>query len=1599
MAFSLGKGRGYEVMGRKRNLLTANAALWVALLAHFGQCQSLPAPTGLAATPGNGVVNLYWNPLPSATAFFIYRDEYGTPTYSFTPTPSFTPTFTGSPTDATTDTTTPTYSPTGTPTPLATVLASGQASLTDFQVVNGDSYVYTVLGLDSSGNLGAPATTVVNPFAPPQAISTLTVQPLHAGALDLSWPLPLSSYPVTGYAIYRLAITFTPNPSGTPTPTPSFTPTPSYTPTVTFSPTLTLPAGTYTSTPGNTYTFTNTFTPTITSSPTPSFTPTATFEPTRILASDVISQGALIGNSSGTSFSDQPQPLGPGEYYYVAIAEDANGNPGAIPTYSSIPNCPQLSKPFAPALSGNLILSVTPTPTNGMLYGVRLQWTGPLASEGVTAYQVFANGTPLATVVVSPTPQVTCVYDDQSVPYSASQANQTQYSVAAVNGNGAVTSNSISENIYEPILYGPIQVTPVAAANNVTISWNQALPGTYGLAGYQIFKSSNGIPGTGTQSPTPLPMANIGITPGVTPTLVYVDSPVTNAWGLSYWVQPYAAVTTGGVFAGATPSLLDIGPTPVATVSVAVTTGNNAFAVTWSGAETGFYGTPVAYKVYREYTNASSPTPVATVSYSQTNYTDYANGVSLSTSMNYQVSVLDHLGNPSDLSPFSNAVVSSSASAPGLPLQPFGLPVLGGPITLTYSWLLNPLSDGVTAYNLYGPDYLTPAPNTPTPVAIYAPTTTPTFEVPATPWAVNNYYVVAQNQTGNSTPTNLSSLAVSQYSVSAGVPVPTQAVTLSWNFTVPTTTPAPLDSFDVYRSVTQGSQFTSLAVVPYPTMVYTDNTASAGQSFYYRVTARSNGVESSLFPDMTPAPEAGAFTWPNAPASLLANGAVSETTLTWVSNPVTEGVQFYTVYQNGTPVATVTPAPVSVLNSVTVPDFPGAGTGYQVVAQSPEGNSSAAPASVLLSFSSGPILDLTPPPGFTPTPNVTPAYPPGVWVSGFTFSSNPADGGVNSYTIYRSINPTPTSTCVTCWSNVGSVSAPTSLTAATPVFVDTNAVSGFTNYYQIVPQNGFGLQGNPNPQTGVSITYFPAAPASFIAQPSASAISLAWAPVGNAPVTGYDIYRSTAAFAHMTQLAGQLAVTTYTDNAVTYGSAYFYWVDAGAQGVTSAPASVTALAVSAPTLFLTPGAAMNNLAWNPVEVPTGSPVSGYSIQSETFPATPVPSQTPGFTPIGPAIVEGLNNTTYADTSVSDPNSYAYQVAVAAPNPWGGRPILGPFSNPVSVIVLPLPVANLEAVSGDGLVQLRWNYQGNQKFTYTIQRKLGSAPVSAYQTIKSGFQGINYTDTGVLNKTLYDYQIYSVDASGLSSSAAMVQALPAEPPYVGNTKVSLAQSQQGDQTGNQLTWAPANNPATYPYFDPTKMYPLGGYYVYRSSDGGGTYQLVTVVPSSQGTTQTSISYFDPVQLVNGSAYTYLVWAFDQPAGVNTSEVNMVHETPYTPITAFPLTAGAALDRNAIRPNGALDEQSVGIRFVVTSPGKVEIKVYSLSGTFIKTILSDPNVRVGVWGTYRINGTLNDSDYHASWDARNMQGNLVASGVYLITVEMNGHQEIDKVAVIK
>src|SRR5258708_8249761 len=166
--------------------------------------------------------------------------------------------------------------------------------------------------------------------------------------------------------------------------------------------------------------------------------------------------------------------------------------------------------------------------------------------------------------------------------------------------------------------------------------------------------------------------------------------------------------------------------------------------------------------------------------------------------------------------------------------------------------------------------------------------------------------------------------------------------------------------------------------------------------------------------------------------------------------------------------------------------------------------------------------------------------------------------------------------------------------------------------------------------------------------------------------------------------------------------------------------------------------------------------------------------TPTFVPYS-SVLQGLSNTTYTDPSCFETSSYLYKVAaVNLVNPARRSD----FSNSAAQTVLPQPVSMLVAISGNQLAQLSWNNQGVTTLTYTLQRKLGSAPDNTYQTVKTGIQGVNYLDLGLQNKTFYSYRLFTVDISQsvtyTSNPSVPAIALPPKPPIVSNQNVGLAQ---------------------------------------------------------------------------------------------------------------------------------------------------------------------------------------------------------------------------------
>src|SRR5665213_694834 len=381
--------RDPKIIQKFRLGLNPHSSWWGCLVVCFGLWASaqaqVPAPSGLAQIgPYSGQVNLVWTPSAAAAAYQVSRGLWD---MTNTPTPSAVATVTSPPSE-----------------------------YTDYQGTDGRSYQYLVAGIDASGNISnlSAAVTAI-PYTVPGAISP-TVSNVHNNSLDLSWNLPISTFPVSFYNVYRQ-----------------------------------IGGGAVSTT---------------------------------ISASSLVAANpAPIATSFITSFSD-PNPSATNPNFYCVVAVDNQGKTGSLPASSTSGALPINSLlPVAPSLFGFIPVAgyetkIAGTPTATPTYGVDLVWNGPGPSEGVTNYQIYSNQTQIATIIVSPTPSPTYSYIDTPIPVLT--AAPIAYSIVALNSNGAVTSNTVSESIIASSLPGVIQVTPNATSNSVTVTCSQGVTGTYG---------------------------------------------------------------------------------------------------------------------------------------------------------------------------------------------------------------------------------------------------------------------------------------------------------------------------------------------------------------------------------------------------------------------------------------------------------------------------------------------------------------------------------------------------------------------------------------------------------------------------------------------------------------------------------------------------------------------------------------------------------------------------------------------------------------------------------------------------------------------------------------------------------------------------------------------------------------------------------------------------------------------------------------------------------------------------------------------------------------------------------------------------------------
>ncbi|HUD11364.1 MAG TPA: fibronectin type III domain-containing protein [Candidatus Saccharimonadia bacterium] len=780
-------------------------------------------------------------------------------------------------------------------TQIATVTSG--TTYADTGLTNGTSYQYTVDAYDAAGNVSAqspPVTAMTVDTVAPSVPAGLLATAAGASQVNLSWNASTDNVGVAGYQVFR-----------------NGTPVADVTNGTSYSDTGLAEGATYQYTvdaydaAGNVsgqsatagVTISDTTPPTVPTNLTATAVSgtqinlswTASTDNVGVAGYTVFRNGTQIATvTNGTSYADTGLAVG-ASYQYTVAAYDAAGNVSAQSAAATATTLSDTTPPTVP--TGLAAIPVSGTQVN-------LSWNASTDNVGVTGYQVFRNGTLVATVSTGTT------YSDTGL----TNATSYQYTVDAYDAAGNISAQSTATSVATPDTTPPSVPTGVAATavsgTQVNVSWN-ASTDNVGVTGYAVFRN-------GTQIAT--------VTSGTS----YADTGLTNATSYQYSVAAYdAAANISAQSPVVSVSTPDTTPPTVPTGLTAVATSGTQVNVSWN-ASTDNVGV-TGYIVYR------NGNVLATVT-SGTTYSD--TGLTNQTSYTYTVAAYDAAGNISAQSPPVN--VSTPDTIP--PTVPTGLAataVSGTQVNL--SWNASTDNVGVVGYQVFRNGTLVASVSTGTTYSDTGLTNATTYK----------YSVAAYDAAGN---LSAQSAAVSAVTPDTAAPtVPTNLVAsstssnqvnLSWTAS---TDNVGVKGYQVFRGGTL------LAVVTSGTS-YQDKSVSADVAYLYTVdaydAAGNTSVQSTSAsvtpPDTTP---------PTTPTSFSSSILATSVKLSWKASTDNIGVTGYVIYRNGTKLTTtknLTYSDGTVVQGVTYK--------YTVAATDAAGNLSAQTAVLSVLFP-----DTTPP--------------------------------------------------------------------------------------------------------------------------------------------------------------------------------------------------------------------------------------------------------------------------------------------------------------------------------------------------------------------------------------------------------------------------------------------------------------------------------------------------------------------------------------------------------------------------------------------------------------------------------------------------------------
>ena len=666
-------------------------------------------------------------------------------------------------------------------------------------------------------------------------------------------------------------------------------------------------------------------------------------------------------------------------YYYVvssvntiASCQSVNSAPPVAVTPTGL-----CTPPAAP--------TVTPTSANGQ---VSLTWT---ASTGATSYGVARSTTAGTGYTSVATITTGTTYSDINV------SNGTTYYYVVTASNGSCSSANSVEVSASPSCTPPAAPTNViATANNGSVALTWTAP--TGAVSYRILRSTTSGSGY-----TLL---------GTSGTAGYTDTSVTN--GTTYY---YVVTASNGSCSSA--NSVEKSATPACTppskpTNLAATPSNGQIVLAWTAST----GGAISYQVLRG-TKTGGPY-VAIATPTSTGYTD--TGLINGTTYYYVVTASNGSCSSANSAELAAAPVCTPPSVPTITATPGDGQVVLSWTAATGGAVSYVLSRGTVSGGPYGTVVASPTGTSYTDKTVVNGTTyyyvvssnngacqsLPSAEAPAKPVAACNLLA----------PTGVTATAGSQQ------------VTLSW------TAAAGATSYNIGRSTTSGTGYTSAGTVTAPTVTFLDNDAALvnGTKYYYVVTASNTTCTSPSSTEVSATPACSKPAVPTVTAT--ADNSNGHINLSWGIVP---GATGYTV-SRGTSASGPFTAVSTNQTAATYTDSTGLTAGtvyYYVVSASNAGGTCASANSTPAASARSCSL-----PSVPSNANAT------AGISRVTVSWTASTGSPTSYEVKRGTASGGPFT---------SIGTPT----ASP-YVDSGVTNGTTYYYVVAARNAGGACSSAN---------------------------------------------------------------------------------------------------------------------------------------------------------------------------------------------------------------------------------------------------------------------------------------------------------------------------------------------------------------------------------------------------------------------------------------------------------------------------------------------------------------------------------------------------------